>query len=89
MPLRNRGGFALPWHWTYDAVKKLVLAGPADRVMFNTTPMSRLEMARIVAQAIDRVTGDEGGRMRTAATRGAGYDKEEVIVPSVAPRIRR
>jgi hypothetical protein len=61
VPLRNWGGFAVPWHWTYDAIKRLVLAGLADRVVLNTKPMSRVEMARIVAQAIDRVTGDEGG----------------------------
>ena len=61
VPLRNWGGFAGPWHWTYDAVKKIVLAGLADRAVLNTKPMNRLEMARIVAQAINRVTGDEGG----------------------------
>ena len=37
VPLRNWGGFALPWHWTYDAVKKLVLAGLADRAVLNTS----------------------------------------------------
>ncbi len=61
VPLRNWGGFAIHWHWTYDAVKKLVLAGLTDRVVLNTKPMSRLEMARIVAQAIAKITGDEGG----------------------------
>jgi Capsule assembly protein Wzi len=62
VPLRNWNGFAINWHWTYDAIKKLVLAGMTDRVVLNTKPMSRLEMARIVAQAITKVTGDEGGR---------------------------
>lgn len=60
MPLRNWSGFAINWHWTYDAVKKLVLAGLTDRVVLNTKPMSRLEMARIVAQAITKITADEG-----------------------------
>jgi hypothetical protein len=61
VPLRNWDGFAINWHWTYDAIKKLVLAGLADRVVLNTKPMSRLEVARVVAQAINKITGDEGG----------------------------
>jgi Capsule assembly protein Wzi len=62
VPLRNWNGFAINWHWTYDAIKKLVLAGLTDRVVLNTKPLSRLEMARIVAQAITKIIGDEGGR---------------------------
>jgi hypothetical protein len=62
VPLRNWSGFAIHWHWTYDAIKKLALAGLTDRVVLNTKPMSRLEMARIVAQAIAKITGDEGGQ---------------------------
>jgi Capsule assembly protein Wzi len=61
VPLRNWGGLAIHWHWTYDAIKKLVLAGLTDRAVLNTKPMTRLEMARIVAQAIAKITGDEGG----------------------------
>jgi hypothetical protein len=62
VPIRNWNGFAIHWNWTYDAVKKLVLAGLTDRVVLNTKPMNRLEMARIVAQAIAKITGDEGGQ---------------------------
>jgi hypothetical protein len=62
VPLRNWSGFALHWNWTYDAIKKLVLAGLTDRAVLNTKPMTRLEMARIVAQAIAKITGDEGGQ---------------------------
>jgi hypothetical protein len=61
VPLRNWGGFAIHWNWTYDALKRLALAGLTDRVVLNTKPMSRLEMARIVAQAIHKITADEGG----------------------------
>jgi hypothetical protein len=61
VPLRNWNGFAINWHWTYDAIKRLVLAGLTDQAILNTKPMSRLEMARIVAQAIAKITGDEGG----------------------------
>ncbi len=61
VPLRNWNGFAINWHWTYDAIKRLVLAGLADRAILNTKPMSRLEMARIVAQAITKITSDVSG----------------------------
>jgi hypothetical protein len=61
VPLRNWSGFAINWHWTYDDIKKLVLAGLADHVVLNTKPLSRLEMARVVAQAINKIIGDEGG----------------------------
>jgi len=62
VPLRNWSGFAIHWYWTYDAIKKLVLAGLSERAVLNTKPMTRLEMARIVAQAIAKITGDEGGQ---------------------------
>jgi hypothetical protein len=62
VPLRNWSGFALHWNWTYDAIKKLVLAGLTDRAVLNTKPMTRSEMARVVAQAIAKITGDEGGK---------------------------
>jgi hypothetical protein len=62
VPLRNWSGFAIHWNWTYDAIKKLVLAGLTDHAVLNTKPMTRLEMARIVAQAIAKITGDEGGQ---------------------------
>jgi hypothetical protein len=61
VPLWNVDGFAINWHWTYDAIKRLVLAGLTDRAILNTKPMNRLEMARIVAQAIAKITGDESG----------------------------
>jgi len=61
VPLRNWSGFAINWHWTYDAIKRLALAGLTDRAVLNTKPMSRVEMARLVAQAIAKITGDDGG----------------------------
>ncbi len=60
VPLRTWNGFALHWHWTCDAIKKLGLAGLTDRVVLNTKPMSRLEMARIVIQAITKIVADDG-----------------------------
>lgn len=60
VPLRNWGGFAINRHWTYDAIEKLVLAGLTDRVVLNTKPMSRLEMAKVVAQVVRKLRGDDG-----------------------------
>jgi Capsule assembly protein Wzi len=62
MPLTNAGGFARQWHWTYDAIHQVVLAGLTDRAVLNTKPMSRLEMAKVVAEAIGTITEEEGGR---------------------------
>lgn len=62
VPLRNWSGFAIHWNWTYDAIKKLVLAGLTDQAVLNTKPMTRLEMARVVAQAIAKITGEEAGQ---------------------------
>jgi hypothetical protein len=61
VPLTNAGGFARQWHWTYDAIHQVVLAGLTDRAVLDTKPMSRLEMAKIVAEAIGKIT-EEGGR---------------------------
>ncbi|MBI3990041.1 MAG: hypothetical protein HY347_10555 [candidate division NC10 bacterium] len=60
VPLRNWDGFAINRHWTYDAIEKLVLAGLADRVVFNTKPLSRIEMARIVAQVVKKIRDHDG-----------------------------
>jgi hypothetical protein len=60
VPLRNWGGFAINRSWIYDALEKIVLAGLADQVLLNTKPMSRMEAARIVAQAVRRIEQDHG-----------------------------
>jgi hypothetical protein len=39
----------------YDALEKVVLAGLADQAILNTKPISRVEAARIVAQAVRRL----------------------------------
>lgn len=41
-------------HWSYNAVDKLVGCGLIDGAMMNTKPVSRIEMARHVAEAIDK-----------------------------------
>jgi hypothetical protein len=40
-------------HWSYDAVEKLADYGLIDSAMLTTKPLSRIEMARHVAQAKD------------------------------------
>lgn len=67
VPLRNWGAFAINREWTYDAIEKLVLSGLTDRAVLNTKPMSRLEMALLIAQAIERIE---------AGTEGAYNDRE-------------
>ena len=61
VPLKNWGGFSVNRSWVYDALEKIVLAGLADQVILNTKPLSRVEAARIVAQAVQKVKLDEGG----------------------------
>ena len=60
VPLKNWGGFSVNRGWIYDALEKVVLAGLADRVLLNTKPLSRVEVARIVAQAVRRIKGEQG-----------------------------
>jgi hypothetical protein len=61
VPLKNWGGFSVFRDSVYDDLDRLVTAGLADRVLLNTKPLSRLEAARIVARAIERIRRDEAG----------------------------
>lgn len=61
VPLKNWGGFSVYHSWVYDALEKIVLAGLTDQVMLNTKPLSRVEAARIVAQAVRRLKWDQYG----------------------------
>lgn len=61
VPLKNWGGFAVNHSWIYDALEKVVLAGLTDEVILNTKPLSRVEAARIVAQAVRRLQEDQYG----------------------------
>lgn len=61
VPLKNWGGFAVNHSWIYDALEKVVLAGLTDEVILNTKPLSRVEGARIVAQAVRRLQEDQYG----------------------------
>ncbi|MGH7306308.1 MAG: capsule assembly Wzi family protein [Candidatus Rokuibacteriota bacterium] len=59
LPLKNWGGFSEYRDAAYDDLERLVTAGLADRTLLNTKPLSRVEAARIVARAIQRIRRDE------------------------------
>lgn len=59
--LQQRGGQAVYRSWVYDAIERLVLAGLVDDAVLNTKPLSRVEAARIVAQAIGTINRDQLG----------------------------
>jgi Capsule assembly protein Wzi len=65
VPLKNWGGFSLYRDAVYDDLERLVTAGLADRTLLNTKPISRVEAARIVARAIERIRRDESGGLNT------------------------
>ena len=55
VPLKPWMGSARNWDWTYDALHRLVLSGLAGRVVMNSKPMSRREMALILADILQRI----------------------------------
>ena len=61
IPLKNWGGFAVYRDAVYDDLERLVTAGLADRVILDTKPLSRIEAARIVARAIEKIRNDDAG----------------------------
>ena len=46
------------WDWKYDAIERLSLA-TGENTVLNTRPISRLEMAKMVLRAADRVEVDD------------------------------
>ena len=63
IPLKNWGGFSEFQDAAYEDLERLVTAGLADRVLLNTRPLSRIEAAKIVARAIEKIRSDEMGRL--------------------------
>jgi len=61
LPLKNWGGLSEFRDAAYDDLERLVTAGLADRVLLNTRPLSRIEAARIVARAIEKIRRDDTG----------------------------
>lgn len=46
-------------HWTYDAIERLVALGVIDGALIGAKPFSRIQAARYVARAIERVRADD------------------------------
>lgn len=46
-------------HWAYEAIERLTAMGIIDRVMVVAKPYSRMEAARAVAHAIERIKADQ------------------------------
>jgi len=63
--LKNWGGFSIVRDAVYDDLERLVAAGLADRTLLSTKPLSRIEAARIVARAIEKIRRDEEGVYNT------------------------
>jgi membrane-associated phospholipid phosphatase len=61
VPLKSWTYFEPYRDWTYTAVEKLVTAGLVGPWVLNTRPMSRMEMARVVAMALRKIQEDETG----------------------------
>jgi hypothetical protein len=59
VPLKPWTYFARNWDWTYDALEKLALSGITGKVVLNTKPMSRREMALIVADMVQRIQNNQ------------------------------
>lgn len=60
IPLKNWGGFAISRDAVYDDLERLVTAGLADRTLLSTKPLSRIETARIVGRAVQKIRSDTG-----------------------------
>ncbi|MFI5342493.1 MAG: hypothetical protein ACHQ7N_21995, partial [Candidatus Methylomirabilales bacterium] len=70
--------------WTYTAIEKLVTAGLVGPWVLNTKPMSRIEMARVVATALRKIQEDEGGRFaRRTDLEPVLYDLMEEFAPEL------
>jgi hypothetical protein len=59
VPLKNWGGFAVSRDALYDDLERLAAAGLADRVLLNTKPLSRIEVARVLGRVIQRIRSND------------------------------
>lgn len=75
IPLRNWGGFSVSRDAVYDDLERLVTAGLADRVLLSTKPLSRIEAARMIARAIEKIRRDEAGEYNTRRDLEAVLDR--------------
>ncbi len=84
VPLKPWTYFEVNRDWTYTAIEKLVTAGLVGPWVLNTKPMSRMEMARIVAIAVRKIQEDEIGRLsRRADLESTLYDLMDELAPEL------
>ena len=61
IPLKNWGGFSVYRDSVYDDLERLVTAGFGGQILLSTKPLSRIEAARTVASAIEKIRSDNTG----------------------------
>ena len=84
VPLKSWTGFARSWDWTYDAFQRLALSGLAGRVVMNTKPMSRREMALILADILRRI---QTNQVSAFADRTDLQDTIVALIDEFAPEL--
>jgi hypothetical protein len=85
VPLKPWMGSARNWDWSYDALHRLVLSGLAGRVVMNTKPMSRREMAIILADILRRI---QNNQVQAFADRTDVQDTVLALMDEFAPELR-
>ena len=85
VPLKPWTYFEVNRDWTYTAIEKLVTAGLVGPWVLNTKPMSRIEMARVVAVALRKIQEDETGRL---ARRSDLEPTLYALMDELAPELR-
>jgi len=84
VPLKSWTGFARSWDWTYDALHRLAVSGLAGRVVMNTKPMSRREMALILADILERIQANQVSQF---ADRADLQDTILALIDEFAPEL--
>ena len=85
VPLYPWTGFAPQGDEAYDLLHALVLSGLAGPVVLNTKPMSRREMATIVAQVVRRIQANQVGEFQD---RGDLQDRLLALMHEFSPELR-
>ncbi len=84
VPLRPWTYFEPYRDWTYTAIEKLVNAGLVGPWVLNTKPISRMEMARVVAMVVRKIQEDEFGQFsQRTDLEPPLYDLMEELAPEL------
>jgi len=72
-------------HWSYDAIDKLIGQGLVDSSMMTTKPLSRFEMARHIAEAVEKTQdrNDKNGIILSILDRLQAEFRPELIAMGV------